>query len=40
MVHIEALFIGHATHTCMSHLFILEGNTIFSLVKWSLYVVY
>ena len=38
MVHIEALFKGYATH--MSHLFILEGNTMFSLVEWNLNIVY
>ena len=38
MVHIEALFKGYATH--MSHLFILEGKTMFLLVKWNLYIAY
>ena len=37
MVHIEALIKGYATH--MSHLFILEVNTMFLLVKWNLNIV-
>ena len=38
MVHIEALFKGYTMR--MSHLCILEGKTMFLLVKWNLYIAY